>query len=281
MVSQSIVDFLQQADELELFPSAAVRIREIVENEETSLLDLEQAVALDPLLSAQVVKLANSPFYGMRREVASLSQALFVLGFDTTRDIALALALMSMGNSARPLNRLVWHHSLRTAIVAQALGKATQRSGGEAFLAALVHDLGKFVFLALKEETYAPVLERHLHQPDILVDAEVALFSFDHSAFAAACLERWELPDRLCRAVRHHHDVARLTPNALDSAYQPAALIWLADSIAHGFVDEENQTQTCETLAKSLPARELGLDAKTLAECGQDIDSAVRELGLS
>lgn len=281
MISQSIREFLDQADELELFPSAAVRIREIVENDETSLLDLEQAVSLDPLLSAQVVKLANSPFYGMRREVASLNQALFVLGFDTTRDIALALALISMGNSDRPLNRLVWDHSLRTAVVAQALGKAARRSGGEAFLAALVHDLGKFVFLALKEETYAPVLERHLHEPDVLIDAEEALFSFDHAAFAAACLERWELPDRLCQAVRHHHDVARLSPDALDSAYQPASLVWLADSISRASPDPEKRERTCAVLANSLPAKILGLNAAALAEAGQDIDRAVHELGLA
>ncbi|MFH1131269.1 MAG: HDOD domain-containing protein [Pseudomonadota bacterium] len=280
MISKPIEKYLKRADELEIFPAAAERIREIVEREDTSLTELEQAVSLDPTLCVQIVKLANSPFYGMRREVASLRQALFVLGFNATQDLALALALMALGRSERPLSRKLWRHSLRMAVASQMVAHSVGRPDSEAFLSGLLHDLGKFVFLELDEERYAPILEENFNNPEPLLEAEKNLFAFNHGAFTGACLERWDLPDRICIAVRYHHDVETMTPSALGTSYRPAAVIWLANQLEHRMARKQPEDEIAFELSETQQAVTLGVTEKHLKSVADDLDLAVRRLAL-
>jgi HD-like signal output (HDOD) protein len=280
METQSIEASLRLAEDLDVFPEAALRIRQIVDRDDTSLTDLEQAVSLDPTLCGQIVKLANSPFFGVSREVASLRQALLVLGFDTTRDLALALAVMALCRSPRKLCHDLWQHSVRTAVAAELVARRVGRDGSEAFLCGMLHDLGKLIFLELNYEAYGRVLEKHFDHETVLVDAEKAIFSFDHAAFSGACLERWELPDRICEGVRHHHDVVKMAEGALGTAYRPAAVIHIGDAIVHALARHDVPENIADRVLREPPAGVIGLTREAVLAVAQDLDQQVAEVGL-
>ena len=163
MVNTDIERTLRRADELAMFPRVAEIVRQVVDDPSTSLVDLERAVAMDTTLSAQVLKLANSAFFGLQRDVASLRQALLVLGFRATRDLTLGLAAMSVGRGEEPVRYMIWQKSMRSAVAARVIAPAAGWDRGEAFVAGLLHDIGQLVLLELHPNLYfALLVRRHL-----------------------------------------------------------------------------------------------------------------------
>jgi putative nucleotidyltransferase with HDIG domain len=268
----SIGRILSRADNLRIFPAAAIRIRQVADSPNTSLVDLEEAVASDPALSAQILKVANSPFYGLRRKVGSLRRALFVIGFRATRNMALALAMLSMKKKTHPLRGKIARHSMRVGIAAQQI--ARQRGGfdpGEMFVGGMLHDLGKLVLMEMGQEKYLTIDERlHRGSPDLL-PAEQALFNVDHAELGAACLEHWNLPDETCEAVRLHH----ATPGATEELHlSPArAIVWLSDQLEHALEAWHKPTTIAERLAETEAAQALRLDQEFLRELAETLRS--------
>ena len=227
MPASAIEQALQRAETVRLFPSAAMRIQSVATDSRSSLADLERAVALDAALAALLLKLANSAYYGMPRGVATLRQAIQVLGFRATQDLALALALLSLGHSAHPLRKELTRHSMRTGAAAQSLARSSRSADpGEAFVAGLVHDIGALLMLELWPGQSEAILRAQ--EPDRRLGAEHAAFGFDHALLGAACLERWSLPPSICAAVRGHHDSEPPAASGLASA------VWMANALDEG-----------------------------------------------
>ena len=239
---------LRRADDLAMFPRVATRIREVVDNPETSLVDLEAAVAMDSTLSAQVLKLANSAFFGLPRSVASLNQALLILGFQATRDTTLAIATMSIGRTEDPTRLHIWQRALRAAAAAQMFSSKIGWAGPEAFVAGMLHNIGTLILLELHPYLYEDILH-FASTPNHLVETERTTFSFDHAQLGAAALERWHLPERTVSAVRHHHDIQSAA--TITSANLPSALLWISSELARLTVgkDRISPDSVAETLS--------------------------------
>jgi putative nucleotidyltransferase with HDIG domain len=194
---------------------------------------LAKKIGQDPVLSARVLKIVNSPFYGVAGRVASLQEAVMVLGFSSVRRLALAVSLNG-SFPARGLGeadpRRLWHHSFCTALSAQALAPLCRIDAESAFTAGLLHDIGRIALLSVEPERFAATLAARAQHPD-LPAAETAVFGFDHAGFGARLLERWHLPASLVRAVACHHqpDVAPTAPLT--------DLTHLADALAHAMAD--------------------------------------------
>lgn len=259
---------LARAEELSVFPQVAVRIQEVVADRASSIGELEQAVSLDATLGAKLLRTANSPFYGLRRQVGSLSRAILVLGFDATRDLALSLTLASLGSTRDPQRERLWLRSLRCAAAAQLLVPHADGllDDSEAFVAGLTGDLGCLVLLEIERRRYAPLLERHLTSANELVAAELTEFGFTHAELSAACLRYWGLPERITSIVRFHHVPAAAPQREL---MQRAEVLLAANLLADG-----EQPASVHALLPQLAARLdedalegalEGLDARTQA----------------
>lgn len=215
---------LDRVEDMQLLPAQAVRVRRVAEDRRSSLDDLEAVVARDPALAGSILRLANSAFFGMRRKLGTLREALFVLGFAATRDLALALAVSSLGRSQHPLRHQLREQALRGAVAARAVASCThgQVATGEAFVAALMRDMGRILLLELYGESYATLTSDH---PELRA-GERERYGADHAELGAACLVRWGLPQVMCDAVASHHDTERGTGLAL--------VVSLADALESG-----------------------------------------------
>ena len=247
-------DMLRRVEGLDLFPAQAARVQAVADDRGASLDDLERVVGTDPALSAAVLRLANSAFFGLRRRVGDLRQAILVLGFRATRDLALALALSALGRSQHPLRTELWDQALRGAAAARAIASRTHGAvtPGDAFVAALLRDLGRVLLLELEGAPYGDIEDTGAG----LVATELVTYAVDHAELGAACLGRWGIPPATCDAVGAHH--------AASPASALAAVVWLADRAADHEPDVED----------SQAARALRLTAGWLEEAREAMSIA-------
>ena len=230
--SDAALDALvRQVRDLPALPAAVLRVMQIADDPKASAPDVARALTSDQALAARVLKLANSAFYGASRRISTVSEAVVILGLRTTRNLAMATSceeMMAREVSGYAMQRgALWRHSLACGSAAQALAKRAHIRGvEEAFVAGLLHDIGKVILSTYQREKFALVLRRTLERGIPYSEAEQEIFGFDHAEAGARLLERWNLPSSLVSAVRFHHKPLE----APDSSPLPA-LVHVADAI--------------------------------------------------
>ncbi|MEW5702334.1 MAG: HDOD domain-containing protein [Candidatus Zixiibacteriota bacterium] len=202
--------------------------------------ELARVLSKDPSLSATVLRLSNSSFYGRKGAVTSLNEAIMVLGFSLLRSLVVATSVSSLfrKDEERGLEQALWDHSIAVAIGARIIYERVEpRRVEEAFLAGLLHDLAQLVLLQKFPEEYMPALDEISRDPFGERDIEQEYFGFHHADLGATMLQHWNFPPRLVKAVRmHHHPTDLESPDATDIV-EPALLslthaVCLADTLA-------------------------------------------------
>ena len=179
---------------------------------EVSVPQIANLISRDMAMSAKVLQLVNSAFFGLRRHIENPVDAAFYLGLDTITALALSLGLFSQFDVSAlhefSIERL-WNHSLATASLAQkiALAEGASKKACEtALVAGMLHDVGKLVFAAARPESYAKVLR--LIRTEALTDcaAERRVLGASHAQVGGYLFRLWGLPDGIVEAVAFHHD---------------------------------------------------------------------------
>ena len=180
---RTIRETLAEAESLGMFPRAALRIREVAARPTSSASDMEDAIGLEPALSARVLRLANSPFYGLRRSVGSIREAVFVLGHKAIQGLALSLAVLAVEGDESEERRCQWRHALGVAAAARRFSGFLPRGGGaEALVAGLLHDLGVNVLMEVYGVSEVAGLRWDALHPERPLRAEVERFGCDHAS---------------------------------------------------------------------------------------------------
>lgn len=195
---------IDRIHELKVIPEVALRLQKMARSDRATPKTLERLIRTDPVLSARILRLANSPLYGVSREVTSLSRAIHLLGFDVITDLALALAFTSQARSFGPHALATWEHCVRSACAARLLA-VPQRgiSQDHAFTTGLLTDVGRLLLYSIEPDRCEAIFVPG--SPPRLADERAAL-GFDHAQLAATFLRHWGLPDSTCHVVeRHHH----------------------------------------------------------------------------
>ena len=210
------------AARLPAWPRAAAEAYRLSLSNSVSLDSLERAAGSDAVIAGLLIKAANAAAYAQRSPVRSLRQAVSNIGLDATRRILAAASLRPLF-AARHLQRL-WDHALLAAACAESLAaQLAVVDPTEAFLAGLVHDVGRLALLNLPRtttETLHMLIERGVET----VPAELLLCGCDHGHAGAIVLDEWRFDEAVIEAVRHHHQPER-TPSAL------ASLLYLTEHL--------------------------------------------------
>jgi len=219
MGRKEITLLLNRVSDLSTLPEVTARILAVTEDPDSSARDLNDILKHDVALSAKLLKVVNSAFYGLPGRVADVDRAIVLLGFQAVRNLAIAATMASLfrrsgdqipGFSAPAL----WRHSVGTAVAARnvvsALGLRSLRE--EAFLSGIVHDLGVLVEYQYASKQFALVVERIGAGAATLVEAEEAVLELSHQDVGKALAERWKFPKNLQFVAGYHHRAARLAP---------------------------------------------------------------------
>ncbi len=187
-------------------PATAELVLRLVADPTSTALQLSRAVETDPALAARVIRLANSPYYGAPRRVASAQHAIVLLGRDTVRGIAASAACSLLDTRADFGPDGFFRHALACAAASSVVAMRVGLSPADAFSAGLLHDLGAILLHHRDPEAFANA-QRQRSMSEI-VAAELKAFGMTHAQAGAAALEAWGFPSAFVEAVAlHQHGV--------------------------------------------------------------------------
>ena len=258
---------LSNYEELPTIPEILFHILKILDDPDSGAADLAEVVRLDVPLTARILRLANSPYYSTRGDMADIHRCIAVLGYRTIRQVAICVSVATSVVSAAAKAkgdldyRELWKHSVATGAIAHHLAEMTNYPAAEeVFTAGLLHDLGKFVLEIYSPSSYGKVIRSRKEKGQTLMEVEREAYGFDHAVLGEAFGFSWRFPGMLTRSFGHHHDKIS-GPCKPGSEEHAVALVALADYLAH-------------TIA---PAKcDLGFDPETL-----NVESLHLALGLT
>lgn len=212
-------------------PQVAQKAREVIANPASSFKDLAEVIETDQAIVTRILKIANSPFYGLSGKVSSVQHASVVLGMKTLMEVLslacsseiLGQTLAGYGLDAGEL----WKHSLAVASASQIIARRVNPSmEQDAFSAGLIHDAGKLIldpYVLERKDAFRAFVEEG---SATFLSAEQHILGFDHARLASDACEQWHIPSHIALAIRHHHDPAGSGGDRL------SFIVHMADAIA-------------------------------------------------
>ncbi len=190
-------------------PGAAVKLLALMDDPDVNVQEIEAILRLDPGLTANLLRLANSAYFGIPSKVGSVRQALMLLGFKRLLQMvvaACASSIMDCSVSGYDLQAgELWRHAIAVSVAAEGLVREFKiKAGEEIFTAALLHDIGKILLGQFVQEDLAKI-ELAMSQGLSFEMAEAVVLGVDHAQVGAQVLTRWSFPADIVHAVRWHH----------------------------------------------------------------------------
>jgi putative nucleotidyltransferase with HDIG domain len=209
---------VQRIVDLPTLPIVVPQVLRLVEDHRSSAGDLARVIGSDQALATRILRLANSAFYGFRREIVTINHAVVLLGFDTVRSIVLAATVfetLSDGDVVSSFDReQFWLHVGAAAAAARRVAKSLRVADPEAaFVGGLLHDVGKVVLDRFFHRRYAEAARVATAMPCLIREAETALFTVNHAEVGRWLTERWRFPAAIVEPVTYHHRPAAASPD--------------------------------------------------------------------
>jgi len=218
-------------------PEITVKIIELVEDSSSTAQDLHAVISNDPALCSRVLKVVNSAFYGLPRQIGSINRAIVLLGLNAVKNIAIAASLSKLfrgGDLCKQFSaRELWTHSIACGAGAKLLSDHLKLGlPDEAFLAGLFHDIGIMVEMQYDRSNLVKVIDHcQIGEDGVpandMREAEREIFGADHTAFGAALCESWKFPKSFTYVSTGHHAPLEL-PRGCRTL---ACLVYLADRL--------------------------------------------------
>jgi putative nucleotidyltransferase with HDIG domain len=183
-------------------PAAAEQVLRLVSDPAAPADALTLVIDADPALAARVLRLANSPYYGVPRRVSSIGHAVSLLGRDTVRGIAASAACSVLAGPTDLGPDGFWRHSVSTAAACSAIAERVGYSTADAFSVGLLHDLGAMLLHLRDADAFAAA--QHKPTNAAIAAAELEAFGMTHAQAGAAALEAWAFPAAFVEAVALH-----------------------------------------------------------------------------
>ncbi len=206
---EHIRSVVQTEIQLPALPAVAMEVVDLVDNPRTSASKLGRVISTDQALTAKVLKIANSPFYGFPRRIATIDFAIIVLGFDALKEVVISLSLMSAlqkKNDEYFDTNKFWDHSITCGVAARRLAKDLgYRVSGEAFVGGLLHDIGLQVFHKYFNADFRACVHLTREHGITFYEAEKIILGITHQDIGGWLAERWNLPPQLSDVIINHH----------------------------------------------------------------------------
>ena len=224
------VDFTQVVKRLRDLPTLPSVVLDLISSfgrEDVDVTTLAEKMSRDQAIAAKILRLANSSFYGLPAKVKTVKQAIVVLGFDSARALAVASNVIdSFGGAGRQVDMAgFWRHSIAAALCAKNLARQANLDQDAAFIAGLLHDIGRLVLAISFPEQYARVIAEY--DDTGLSALELRVLGVDHEHAGQLLAAAWKFPPVIQRAIGRHH-----APAAADLADIPG-VVHVANGLVH------------------------------------------------
>ena len=220
---------ISRIDDLPTLPRTVLKITELVNDPKSSAKDLARIITDDQVLTARLLKLVNSSFYGFPQKISTVTNAIVLLGFDAIRSLLLTTSVFDLfagrNKKMKQDQERFWDHSLGCAVGAKVIGNYLRHDKiEELFVSGLLHDIGKIVEMLYLPEDFANVVAAINKNNILMITAEEEVLGYSHAEIGKLLAGKWNLPVKLEQVIAHHHE-----PAAAGSFVLEASIIHLAD----------------------------------------------------
>jgi len=236
------------------FPPVVLRVLDLLSAEHPDMVAVVREIGTDATLSAQVLRVANSPLFGLTAQVDTVHRAVITLGFVHIQSLVMAVATSNYMKGALKTEALekCWRHTLASAVLCRELAQAAGLPRDRAYSFGLLHDIGRLGLLVAFPEEYAAVLRAADRDAISLLDAEKRRFGIDHCEAGRSLVEQWKLPPEFCIIAGRHHDPPSGAP--FDSLTVAHLACRLADTLGYAVVPPLTEVPYAEIRSQLPPA---------------------------
>ena len=250
-------------------PAIAIQILNTVQKDDAALIELAEIISADPVLTAKMLKVANSGIFPCRSKITNIDRAMSMLGTNIIKNIALTFVLAA-DFSDNKYNGFdfdhFWRYSVTSAVAAETLAKAFQYNNDDIFVTALHQDLGMLVIALTKGIEYEVLLEEaQLPGVTSLTDLEQEKYGYDHQQVSYALLLSWNLPDSISTPILYHHQ----TEGASEGCQKAVEILHFADQLS-AIYNEPGTAEKVRLLQQQLVER-FSIDETQALELLDDI----------
>ena len=261
-------------------PAVAMKVMELLGDDNVSYKKLGEAISNDPAVSARLLKVSNSAFYSMARQIKTLDHAIAIVGERTLRSLVLAASLEGMNKKYGLLEKLLWEDAIGSAIGSRILARRfSSADPEEAFLAGLFRHLGKIVMNFSDPEAYRSLVETAYAEGGSTAELEGRYFPYSHAVVGAAVLDKWNFNRSLVMATLHHEDLNIPQDEEEDGAamLRLTATINFAGHIGLKLGIGQRQPDAELDLSKCPGVKVLQLDAEQIAGAVTEIEEVFND----
>lgn len=217
--SEQLHNIIMTTRDLPAMPQVASKVLELSSDPNTSAFQLQQVIADDQAMTARILKIANSALYSCSRKIKTLTEAIVMLGFNSIRSLVVTSAARNLYNTRTSQTglkeRLLWEHSIGCAFACRIMASETRPAlTEEAFLAGLMHDIGKLVLNIQTPEMFDQIVQVVYNENRSFSLTEKEIIGFDHTEVGALLVNKWKLSPILEEVIKNHHNDAALSPEA-------------------------------------------------------------------
>ena len=214
----TLEELVAKVEELPVFPQSVLGIIKLIEDPNAGVKDVEREIIKDQGLTAKILKLANSSYYGLSRNIKTVGDATVLLGFQAIKSMVLATSVSKVIDRELPGYALgkkaLWHQSQISAITTRVVAKKCRYAkADQAYTAGLLKDIGKVILDHYLSGDYEKVLAEVNRSDKTFLEVEQSLLGFDHGQVGAQIAEKWHLPLELVEAIERHHTPEKATVN--------------------------------------------------------------------
>ncbi len=220
-------DLVKEFSQLKTLPHVAIRLTKLMADDNTTVKDFEEVIKTDPTLVLRVLRMVNTPYFGLRQKVDSISRALVFIGLKGLRKMVLTEALKEVFNGGEedPVfsRQRLWVHSAAVAVCSQMISERIFGiQGDNAYLCGILHDVGLIVEDQVRHDLFREACG-NLAPDSYLPELERQYLETDHCAVGSLVAEDWKIPSEVRDAIkRHHQDLENVSPSSVTGIVQMA-----------------------------------------------------------
>jgi HD-like signal output (HDOD) protein len=280
---QGVIDsYIAKARPMPTLPEAVVRILEMSENPDVEVEEVADAILMDKVLTARMIRLVNSAFWGIRRHITSVREAIVYLGLHQIRSIVVTTSLFNTFHSRNPSFRVaaIWEHGLGCAMISRIIAqKIGFQDLEKAYLAGLMHDIGEVVLSQFDVEKFDEIIALVQTENMSFFEAENRILGVTHSDFSGWFKEQWGFSDEMAEVISAHHAIEKASINPrLVAVVVLANLFCQVRGLDYGYSREVGISFKDEPAWKKLAEMNPDLNSVDLARFTLDLDGMVDEV---
>jgi HD-like signal output (HDOD) protein len=282
-----IMGELDQIETLPSLPAVVTHIQRLVSGSRTSMSEIARAMSRDQAIAARVIRLVNSAFYGLRSRVTSIQHAIVVLGLNTVKNLVTGVSIVRAfedgGEAASLFDReRFWLHTFSCALLSKRMaGQLRKFHPEDYFLAGLLHDTGILVLDQFFHDRFVETIQYCAANKTGYLDAERSVLGTTHEQVGEYLARKWQLPEILALATRHHHRPPTSDPE-LAGSLDVLSVVHLADvcTINNGYyLGLSDEQRTCDSAALHRSALAPDRIQELFEEGEKEVKDLIKEWG--